>query len=1049
MDDRPSKSGKQDDLDPVPTELPDEPAADNEELLELGEEFVVSADEPAVNDEDLTVTVEEEEEIILLEPAEELPFEQLGRYRVINRMGRGRLGDVYQGRDESAGAPVVIKVLAPELAEDEDCLARFQTAAEAATGLFHDNIVPVFFAGEDAGRHFLVMQDVQGRSLAQRLPSREGVPVSDVFTVVQQCLAGLLCAHAEGVIHGDISPRNILLLARTNRVMLTDFGLAAVIGLNASEDDTKTLAYRSPEQVQGQPADVQSDIYSLGAVTYRMLAGYPPFAGGNSSDVARRIVSEEPYPLARELPDLPSAAVDIVQGMMAQRPAERYRNCTAVLSDIQAYRMGRPIDGPIAPRDTSDPTPAPPPPAEEPTGDTEDPQPPADADVEIYEDVAVVADTEVDADVEPEECFDIDVNVRPVTKVGVGKEVCEKKPAGRRRFLAAVAFGAAVGVLLVLDPLHWFGPTPRGNPSASVPGEEAPASPVVPERPPAGTGPRESTSPTLAPPENNLPERSLLEPSSTGHSATPQLPVVWDRGTETAQGTVHDDQNGNGQRDPGEPPLAGCTVVWQRLDSQSGPVRTFTDPHPVLRDRFGASVSGSGDRVLIGAPTRNTTKHESGAAYLFDRDTGKLLHTFDNPEPGNGDGFGNSVAWMGDTVAIGASSDDTGERNAGSAYIFDAKIWDLLHSIPNPTPSYDDRFASAMAAADGELLIGCHKDDIGAENSGAAYLIDCTSGKEIHAFANPAPKTFDWFGNSVAGGGGRIAVGVHYDDTVYHDTGLVYVFDTHTKALLHTIASPTPQSYTGFGDGLAIDAQYLLIGEPALDGKADRGGKAYVFDPATGEFRFMLDSPEPDTGDQFGRTVAILGDLLIVACPARDRTYVFDGITGDWLQTLTIPVARNSGGFGFALAAVDEEYLLVGSPVNNNRGHGVGAVHLHRFARRTVVADDQGNYVLEGLSPGKYRVAVESTGDGSRPDFPASVRVITLKADQQPEPVDLVGKAKAGTGPRRYVKALIDEVAVFTRALSEEEMDTLYQMGIDGVPLGGEPVARPSEDVPR
>ncbi|MGO8752474.1 MAG: protein kinase domain-containing protein [Thermoguttaceae bacterium] len=201
---------------------------------------------------------------------EALPFARLGHFRILCRIGRGGMGDVYRGYDDTLDRPVAVKVLPSELARDEDFVRRFHAEATAAAKIAHPNVVPIYFIGEDRGCHFFAMQLVDGESLAARLERQKRLPVGDAIRLIEQCLAGLEAAHNAGLIHRDIKPANILLDGVTGRALLVDFGLARRMGqserLTATGVIMGTVDYIAPEQARGHAVDGRADLYALGVL---------------------------------------------------------------------------------------------------------------------------------------------------------------------------------------------------------------------------------------------------------------------------------------------------------------------------------------------------------------------------------------------------------------------------------------------------------------------------------------------------------------------------------------------------------------------------------------------------------------------------------------------------------------------------------------------------------------------------------------------------------------------------------------------------------------
>ena len=282
-----------------------------------------------------------------VELVEELPFEHLGHYRILARIGRGGMGDVYRGYDESLEREVAIKVLPAELARQADFIHRFRAEAMAAAKIGHPNVVPIFFIGEDAGHHFFVMQYIRGQTLSSRLASCGRLEVQEAVAVVEQCLRGLDAAHALGLIHRDVKPGNILLDQSTGRAMLVDFGLVRRIDDNARMTATGmvmgTVDYISPEQARGHAVDGRADLYSVGVLFYQVLSGRLPFVGEAPTAMLFQHAYEKPLPLEQVAPGLPEPLMTIVARLMAKDPAQRYQTASEVLADLQSFRDRRPL----------------------------------------------------------------------------------------------------------------------------------------------------------------------------------------------------------------------------------------------------------------------------------------------------------------------------------------------------------------------------------------------------------------------------------------------------------------------------------------------------------------------------------------------------------------------------------------------------------------------------------------------------------------------------------------------------------------------------------
>ncbi len=230
-----------------------------------------------------------------------------GRYRIERELGRGGMAKVFLGTDTVLGRTVAVKILAPQFADDDSFVQRFRREAQAAASITHPNIVSVFDTGSDDGVHFIVMEYVEGRTLAEILAGGGRILPDRAIDIAMDVCRALEAAHARGVIHRDIKPGNIMLDPRGD-VKVTDFGIARVTTTADTVAQTAailgTASYLSPEQAQGQPVDGRSDIYSLGCVLYEMLTGRPPFLGDSPVAVASKQVLEQPVPPSRLNPDV-------------------------------------------------------------------------------------------------------------------------------------------------------------------------------------------------------------------------------------------------------------------------------------------------------------------------------------------------------------------------------------------------------------------------------------------------------------------------------------------------------------------------------------------------------------------------------------------------------------------------------------------------------------------------------------------------------------------------------------------------------------------------
>ncbi len=287
------------------------------------------------------------------DPQSSPPFQRLGHYEIVRLIGRGGMGDVYEGYEPALDRKVAIKVLPTDLERNEEFVRRFKAEATAAAKLIHPNIIQIYFIGEDAGRHFFAMQYVEGESLADLQRRRGKLTVDEALPIVEQSLAGLAAAHEQGMVHRDIKPGNILLDARLRRALLADFGLvksleASVAGGTATGVVMGTVDYISPEQGRGQAVDGRSDLYSLGVLLYHLLSGRLPFNADNPTALIFQHVYETPPALSQIAPEIPSALTAIIERLLAKSPADRHQTAADLLADLRAFRSEQPIPSQLA-----------------------------------------------------------------------------------------------------------------------------------------------------------------------------------------------------------------------------------------------------------------------------------------------------------------------------------------------------------------------------------------------------------------------------------------------------------------------------------------------------------------------------------------------------------------------------------------------------------------------------------------------------------------------------------------------------------------------------
>ena len=276
-------------------------------------------------------------------------LDRIGKYRIVDRIGQGAMGEVFKAHDPFLNRYVALKTIAPALAGDADFRQRFQREAQSAAQLNHPNIVTIYeFGSDEAGLTYMAMELLEGVDLREAIRRRSLGTLLQRIGLVEQICDGLAFAHARGVVHRDLKPGNIH-IQPTGQAKILDFGLARL----ASSDMTKTGTvmgtphYMSPEQVRGQKVDARSDVFSLGAVFYEILAHQRPFDGRSVSEVLQAIVERDAVPIRRRAPDTPPAIAAVVERALARDPARRFadaREMGRALTEARETLAGEAIE---------------------------------------------------------------------------------------------------------------------------------------------------------------------------------------------------------------------------------------------------------------------------------------------------------------------------------------------------------------------------------------------------------------------------------------------------------------------------------------------------------------------------------------------------------------------------------------------------------------------------------------------------------------------------------------------------------------------------------
>jgi serine/threonine-protein kinase len=273
---------------------------------------------------------------------------------------------------------VAVKVLSPQYSGDANFVTRFRREAQAAASLNHPNLVSVYDTGTDDGVHFIVMEYVEAKTLADYLAGGGRIMPERSIEIAEAVCDALSVAHAHGIIHRDIKPANVMITSKGD-VKVTDFGIARVISgadtLAQTAAVLGTASYLSPEQAQSQPVDQRSDIYSLGVALYEMVTGRPPFSGDSPVMVASKHVLEQPTPPSKLNADVSPELEAVIMKAMAKNPDNRYQDADEMRADLERARLGQGVQAtPLLPESarTQRIAPAGPPTAVLPPGAPED-----------------------------------------------------------------------------------------------------------------------------------------------------------------------------------------------------------------------------------------------------------------------------------------------------------------------------------------------------------------------------------------------------------------------------------------------------------------------------------------------------------------------------------------------------------------------------------------------------------------------------------------------------------------------------------------------------
>ncbi|HXE80560.1 MAG TPA: serine/threonine-protein kinase [Vicinamibacterales bacterium] len=262
---------------------------------------------------------------------------KIGAYRIVDRIGKGAMGVVYSAHDDRAGRPVAVKVMMADLEGDRETRERFYREAKIAGRLQHRNLITVYDMGEEEGRLYMVMELLEGQTLAEFLKRPEPIPLEQTVDLMMQMCEGLAVAHVHGIVHRDIKPGN-LFIKNDGTLKILDFGVARLADSNmtASGFIVGTPDFMSPEQARGRDIDRRSDIFSTGAVFYYMLSGRKPFAANDLPAVLNKVENEDPPPLTEA--EAPEALSRIIFKALSKQVTRRHQELGELLADLTRFQ---------------------------------------------------------------------------------------------------------------------------------------------------------------------------------------------------------------------------------------------------------------------------------------------------------------------------------------------------------------------------------------------------------------------------------------------------------------------------------------------------------------------------------------------------------------------------------------------------------------------------------------------------------------------------------------------------------------------------------------
>jgi hypothetical protein len=355
-------------------------------------------------------------------------------------------------------------------------------------------------------------------------------------------------------------------------------------------------------------------------------------------------------------------------------------------------------------------------------------------------------------------------------------------------------------------------------------------------------------------------------------------------------------------------------------------------------DNFGTSVGISGTTAIVGAFFDGDNGFLSGSAYLFDTTTGAQSAKLTASDGAAEDFFGGSVGVSGTTAIVGAQDDDDNGSGSGSAYLFDTTTGAQIFKLTAGDGAAQDGFGSRVATSGTTAIVGAYLDDDNGSSSGSAYLFDTTTGTQSAKLTASDAAAGDWFGGSVGISGTTAIVGAIRDDDNGLVSGSAYLFDTTTGTQLAKLTASDAAAGDLFGGSVAISGTTAIVGANGDDDNGTDSGSAYLFDTTTGNQLFKLTASDGAAQDRFGGSVAISGTIAIVGAAGDDdngassgSTYLFDTTTGAQIAKLTASDGAANDEFGYSVAIFDD-IIMVGAREDDDNGTESGSAYIYSSA---------------------------------------------------------------------------------------------------------------------